>query len=191
MSSVALFGGSFDPPHIGHMEIVKKLKGLKFIDKIVVMPTFLNPFKESFSAPPKKRLEWLEKIFKEDPMVTVSDFEVRQQRKVPTIETVEELQKEYDDVYIAIGADNLKDLSKWHRFKDLSKKVKFIVFARGAEELPAGDFIPIPLNIPISSTALRKEIKKELLPVEAAAEIYNYYKEHNEKTHREHNLNLG
>ena len=48
MDTIALFGGSFDPPHIGHEAVVKALKDFKEIDKIIIMPTFLNPFKSKF-----------------------------------------------------------------------------------------------------------------------------------------------
>ena len=183
MASAALFGGSFDPPHIGHMEIIKKLKELEFIDKVILMPTYLNPFKERFTATPQKRLKWLEKIFKDDQKVEVSDFEVRQKRKVPTIETVKELQKKYDEIYVAIGADNLETLPKWHRYDELEKRVKFIVFTRGEEKQKSKGFMLIELDIPVSSSQLRKQMKKELLPPQVADEIYNYYKEQNERTH--------
>ena len=183
MASAVLFGGSFDPPHIGHMEIVKRLKELDFVDRVVIMPTYLNPFKRSFTAPPHKRLEWLRKIFENDPKVSVSDFEVRQNQRVPTIESVLELKKHYDKVYVAIGADNLADLAKWHRYDKLKKEAKFIVFTRGDENLPNGEYYVVPLEIPVSSTQLRKNIQKELLPEKVADEIYNYYKEHNERTH--------
>ena len=183
MASAALFGGSFDPPHIGHMEIIKKLKELEFIDKVILMPTYLNPFKERFTAPPQKRLEWLEKIFKDDQKVEVSDFEVRQERQVPTIETVEELQKKYDEIYVAIGTDNLATLPQWHRYDELEKRVTFIVFSRGEDKTRSEDLMLIELDVPVSSSRLRKDMKKELLPPQVADEIYNYYKEHNERTH--------
>ena len=81
MDTIALFGGSFDPPHIGHEAIVKALIKFKDIDKIVVMPTFLNPFKSHFYAPAALRLEWLREIFREYKNVEISDYEVLQKRE--------------------------------------------------------------------------------------------------------------
>ncbi|MBO7475437.1 MAG: adenylyltransferase/cytidyltransferase family protein, partial [Campylobacter sp.] len=52
---IALFGGSFDPPHTGHEKIVRLVLANLNIDLLVIMPTFLNPFKEKFSAPPNLR----------------------------------------------------------------------------------------------------------------------------------------
>ena len=61
---IAIFGGSFDPVHLGHIEIVKKALKNFDINKIIIMPNFLNPLKHSFSAPPTFRLKWLKKAFK-------------------------------------------------------------------------------------------------------------------------------
>jgi len=88
MKTIALFGGSFDPPHIGHESIVKALQGYKDIDKIIIMPTFLNPFKTSSHAPSELRLKWLEEIFKEYKNVEVSSYEVDENQKIATIQTV-------------------------------------------------------------------------------------------------------
>ena len=63
MKTIALFGGSFDPPHIGHKAVVEAVLKLKDVEEVVVMPTFLNPFKDSFHAPSDLRLKWLREIF--------------------------------------------------------------------------------------------------------------------------------
>jgi nicotinate-nucleotide adenylyltransferase len=93
MESVALFGGSFDPPHIGHVALVNSLQKLKFIDKTIVMPTFLNPFKTLSHASPEQRIRWLRDIFLSYKNVIIDDFEIKQKRKVPSIESVKHLLK--------------------------------------------------------------------------------------------------
>ncbi len=184
MKRAALFGGSFDPPHIGHIEIVNKLKDLEFIDKVIVMPTYLNPFKERFTAPAEIRLEWLQKLFKNDPKVHVSDFEVKRQRKVPTLETVLELKKEFDEVYVTIGSDNLKTLPKWHSFDKLKNEAKFIVATRKGYAIPKGEFLLLEIDRQISSSELREKIDTNYLPKEIAEEIYKHYKETDATTSR-------
>ena len=179
MSTAALFGGSFDPPHIGHIEIIEKLKNLEFIDRVIVVPTYLNPFKESFSAPAKVRLQWLEKLFENDPKVFVSDYEVSQERKVPTYETLQTLKKEYEEIYITVGADNIPTLPKWYNIENLAKEAKFIVATRKGFIVPKEQFITIEIKQPISSTQLRQRMDKKLLPQKIAEDIYNFYKEHN------------
>ncbi len=179
MKRAALFGGSFDPPHIGHVEIVNELKNLDFIDEVIVMPTYLNPFKERFTAPASKRLEWLKKLFESERKVVVSDFEVKQKRKVPTYETLQELKKKYDEVYIAIGADNLPTLHKWYNFDKIEQEAKFIVATREGFELPKEHYLTIEVTQPVSSTQLRDRIDKTQLPPKIAEEIDTFYKDTN------------
>ena len=92
---IALFGGSFDPPHAGHDAAVKAiLSGLK-PDLLVIMPSFLNPFKKSFSAPPQLRLRWCRALWSDAPGVEVSDYEISQNVPVPTIQSVKFLLEKY------------------------------------------------------------------------------------------------
>jgi len=117
MKTIALFGGSFDPPHIGHKAVVEAVLKLKEIDGVVVMPTFLNPFKNSSYAPPNLRLKWLKKIFLDKKNVKVSSYEVDKNEKIPTIKTVRYLLQKYTKIYLVVGADNLCSLHKWKGFK--------------------------------------------------------------------------
>jgi len=174
MKRVALYGGSFDPPHIGHKAVVEALKELDFIDKVIIMPTFLNPFKDSSAAPSALRLKWLQKIFSEDEDVEVSALEVSQNKKVPTIESVEQLLKEYDKIYLVIGADNLKTLHKWHRYDELKELVTFIVAHRDNIKVPQ-EFLQLDVAVDISSTKLRENIDISKLPKCCADEIAHYY----------------
>jgi nicotinate-nucleotide adenylyltransferase len=180
MRTVALYGGSFDPPHRGHVEIVKSLKTLPFIDKVIVMPTFLNPFKSTFVAPAELRLAWLREIFKDDERVEVSSYEVDQQDKIPTIKTVRFLKKQFDKVYLVIGADNLASLHKWYKFDDLKKEVTFIIASRDDIKIP-DDYIKLDIQEDVASSDLRKKMDNSKLPPEVASQIEKYYKEHNAK----------
>ena len=125
---IALFGGSFDPPHQGHDTIVKEaLKNLT-IDKLIIMPTFLSPFKNSFKANESQRMIWIKKLWENLDKVEICDFEINQKRPVPSIESVNYLISLYhpSKFYFLIGADHLQNLSSWHNFNDLNKKVEFI-----------------------------------------------------------------
>jgi len=178
--TVALYGGSFDPPHVGHVAIIQALRALNFIDKVVVMPTFLNPFKENFTAKAEVRLLWLQKIFQSFDNIEISDFEVKQKRKVPTIETVRFLQQKYKKIYLVIGADNLNSLKEWYKFNELQNLVEFIVATRDNIEVPH-NFQTLNVDIDVSSSLLRQDLDITKLPKECAKEIAHYYKEHNAK----------
>ena len=92
---IALFGGSFDPPHAGHAAAVKAILSSLKPDLLIIMPSFLNPFKKSFSAPPQLRLRWCRALWSDAPYVKVSDYEISQNRPVPTIQSVKFLLEKY------------------------------------------------------------------------------------------------
>ena len=92
---IALFGGSFDPPHAGHNAAVKAILSSLKPDLLIIMPSFLNPFKKSFSAPPQLRLRWCRALWSDAPHVEVSDYEISQNVPVPTIQSVKFLLEKY------------------------------------------------------------------------------------------------
>jgi len=179
MRTIALFGGSFDPPHLGHEAIVKALNELAFIDKIIIMPTFLNPFKNSSVASATQRLRWLEEIFLTMKKVEVSSFEVKQNTKVSTLITVKHLLQSCEKIYLVIGADNLKSLDKWYGFDELKSIVTFIVASREKIEIPK-DFICLEIDEDVSSSSLRSQMDINKLSKINAKKIVTYYKENNE-----------
>jgi len=170
----AIFGGSFDPVHLGHIEIVKKALQNLDINKIIVVPNYLNPLKNSFSAPPNLRLKWLKEVFKDFKNVEVSDFEIKQSRPVYSIETV----KHFRPTYFIIGSDNLYTLDKWKNIDELKNLVEFVVAKRGKvdKELLKKHNIKkvLELNIPISSTDIRN-CNFKYLPKEIEKEIKEFY----------------
>jgi len=155
--TVALFGGSFDPPHEGHRAIVNTLTTLDDIDKVIVMPAFLNPFKKSTLASPAQRLEWCRKTC-HGPRVLVSDWEISQGRAVYTIETLRALQTSYRVKYLVIGMDNLADIASWKEFDKINQEVTWLLFTREgsvADYSKLSHYRVIPLDLPTSATRIR------------------------------------
>ena len=153
------YGGTFDPPHQGHQRIVEALVRDDTIDTVIVTPAWLNPFKRSSLASPQQRLRWVQKIF-DDPKVVIDRDEVEAGRPVFTAETIRRLRRHYDLHYIAIGSDNLRQITSWHDFDWLNDHVTWLVFARdgfdeGYEVLR--DVRKISLDVPISSSQIRSE----------------------------------
>jgi nicotinate-nucleotide adenylyltransferase len=173
---IAIFGGSFDPPHIGHEEIVKEVLNSLHVDKLFIIPTYLNPFKKEFFAPSKLRLRWLKKLFiKEE--IEILDYEVRQKRSVPTIETIEYLKSIYKlkKIYLIIGADNFANIKQWHRYHELAKQVEFIIASRDNQNIPK-NLIKLPINANISSSKLRSNMDTSFIPHKIREEVEEYYK---------------
>jgi len=170
---VAIFGGSFDPIHKGHIKIIEELS--KRFDKVIVLPNYLNPLKHNFSAPPKKRIEWIKKSINQK-NVEISDYEIKQNKPCYTIDTIKHFLKNYDKISFVIGADNLSTLKDWKNIDELKKLITFLVVSR--DDKKSNEFETINLDIKISSTEIRKNPQnyKKYLPEIVADEIINFYK---------------
>ena len=176
--TIALFGGSFDPPHKGHQAIIKKTASLLDIDTLVIMPAFLNPFKKSTLASPKKRLEWCKEVC-DIPKVTVSDFEILQGRPVYTIQTLDFLKKEYEVKYLVIGSDNLDSIDRWKDFDKINDNITWLVFTRDnkADYSKLREYKTIELDMPISSTDIRDGNSLEHIDKRIQKDVANIIKQ--------------
>jgi|GEM_PF-53205 len=173
---LALFGGSFDPVHLGHDSIVKMaLSGLD-IDKLIIMPTFISPFKSEFSAPPELRLKWIREIWGGLEKVEISDYEINLARPVPTIETVKYLYEKFkiEKFYLIIGADHLATLDKWHGYEELKNLVQFVIAKRNHIEIPQ-NLQKMDVHVDVSSSQIRHQKGLDELPSEIKDEIINFY----------------
>jgi nicotinate-nucleotide adenylyltransferase len=176
---LALYGGSFDPPHAGHVCVALKALDVLDIDKLIIVPNFRNPFKSSECADGAVRIAWLKKIFEPYSKIEISDFEVSAHRSVPTIETVEHYAPTGEKLYLIIGADNLSSLPKWHAYEKLCQKVIFVVATRDNIAIPEG-MITLNVNESISSTHFRDRLTSLGLEHTIENDIITYYKEHYE-----------
>ena len=176
---LALYGGSFDPPHIGHVRVALKALDVLDIDRLIVVPNFRNPFKTSACADGALRIEWLKKIFEPYEKIEVSDFEVNMHRSVPTIETVEHFAPKNEKLYAIIGADNLSSLSQWHNYEKLCQKVIFVVATRDDITIPPG-MITLEVNEESRSTHFRDRFTSLGLEKGLEKDIITYYKEYHE-----------
>ena len=170
LHAIAIFGGSFDPPHIGHEAVVNEaLKSLD-IDLCIVVPAFLNPFKSSTFLDEKTRFGLVRKLFKEHEKVIVSDYEIKQQRSVYTIETVEYFKHLYnaDKIYLIIGADNLRKLHLWNSYEKLASMVEFVVASRSGYDT---DIKHLDVDVEVSSTQLRENLNLKLIPENIQEEV--------------------
>ncbi len=160
----ALFGGSFDPPHKGHQEIVKKALTYLNIERLIVLPAYLNPFKSSSVASAAQRLAWCQQLFADIPNVIVDDYEIRQGKSIRTVESVEHFNESYDVKYLIIGADNLSTLTQWHRFEWLNDHITWVIVTRGNHSLKTDmlrSWKLLEIDVPVSSTEIRRTSNME------------------------------
>ncbi len=172
--NIAIFGGSFDPVHLGHIKIVKKALEKLDIDKLIIMPNFLNPLKNSFFAPPALRIKWLKKVFKNYKNVKVSKWEIKHNRAVYSIETIDQ----FHPKFFIIGSDNLKNLNKWKNIDEILKKTELVVAKRGKidKNLLKRYNIKktIDIDVPVNSTDIRN-CNFQYIPETIKNEIKEFY----------------
>jgi len=157
---VAIFGGSFDPPHMGHQQIVQQAAKVLNIDRLIILPAYLNPFKDALLASPAKRLKWCRQIFDGIPKVIVDDYEIRQKRSVRTAESVRHFRDAYAVKYLIIGSDNLSTLTQWHEFDWLNHTITWVIVTRKGHPVRAESLISwkiLEIDFPISSTEVREK----------------------------------
>ena len=162
--SIALFGGSFDPPHIGHKSVVEEALKVLDIQKTLVVPTFLNPFKTDSHFTPEERLNFSKEMFKDFDKVRVENFEIEQGEATTTFKTVRHFQKVFQVDYVIIGADNLKSINKWYNFEWLNRHITWAVATRRGYPVDTSElraFKIIEIDVDISSTEIRNNITKD------------------------------
>ncbi|MEN8726444.1 MAG: nicotinate (nicotinamide) nucleotide adenylyltransferase [Sulfurovum sp.] len=158
--TIALFGGSFDPPHKGHQLIVEKAIENLQIDKLFVVPAYLNPFKTSTLADAPTRLAWCHTLFDSIARVSVDDYEIKEGKSTVTSQSVKHFNQAYNVKYLIIGSDNLSTLTKWHAFEWLNETVTWVIATRGNHHLDTDELNKwelLPIEAPMSSTQIREE----------------------------------
>lgn len=133
MSGKVFFGGSFDPPHLGHLGVARAALHSNRCSQVVWFPGFLPPHKSSARrAPFSDRLAMVELLIAGEKNMTVSDFENRLQLTPSyTIEVLRHLQQETGEKYILlIGADSLLNLHTWHKAAELVSEFQLITYPR-------------------------------------------------------------
>ena len=173
---IAIFGGSFDPIHVAHVTVVKEALNKLDIDTVIVVPTYLNPFKSSFYLNPKIKLKKLKKFLKNLKKFKIVNKKKKKNKTSYSIDTVNYLKDLYNPskIYLIIGEDNLKNLDKWHEIDKLKELVEFVVASRkGFESKKAKEFKNLDVNIDISSSLLRDKIDLDYIPKEIKDDILN------------------
>jgi nicotinate-nucleotide adenylyltransferase len=157
--TVAIFGGSFDPPHIGHQQIVQIASESLDIDTLLVVPNYLNPFKTSSLASAEQRLSWCHTLFDNLVKVSVEDYEIKKGKSTFTSDSVKHFNIAYDVKYLIIGSDNLNSLTKWHHFEWLNDHIIWVIVTRERYPLDFDrlrEYRVITLDLAISSSQIRE-----------------------------------
>ena len=136
---ILLFGGTFDPPHKGHMNNLQAAMDCVQPDKVIVMPAGIPPHKKASTTDAALRLAMCECFTALSPKVEVSDWEVRQGGRNYSVNTVEMLHSRYpaDSVYMCVGSDMLLGFTRWYRWQDILRLTALVVESREAGDAAA------------------------------------------------------
>ena len=171
MIKIAIFGGSFDPPHKGHQDIAQRAVETLDIDKLIILPAFLNPFKQSTLASAEQRALWCHKLFDTQRFETianieVSEYEINKGRPVYTSESLRHFQEQYVVRYLIVGSDNLASITKWHEFDWINSNITWVIAEREIHPMQTEmlrSWIPLKVDIPISSTEIRESGQLDMI----------------------------
>ena len=135
MARIGIYGGTFNPPHLGHIRAAQTAVETLALDRLFVIPDRIAPHKElpEDSASPEQRLEMLELAFRGEETIQVSDLELRREGVSYTYETVEQLHSQYpqDQLILLMGTDMFLTFDQWKEPQRILAHAQLGVFYRG------------------------------------------------------------
>ncbi len=161
---VGILGGTFNPPHLGHLVMAEQVGKQLGLQKVLFLPTNEPPHKKQDpSISPAHRKKMIQLAIQDNPLFEFEGVELERTGKSYTIETIQQLKERnpHDEFYFIIGGDMVATLADWHRIDELVQLVQFVAIKRlGYEETTPYPVIWVDSpEIGISSTMIRKKIK--------------------------------
>ncbi|MCE7794178.1 nicotinate-nucleotide adenylyltransferase [Salipaludibacillus sp. CUR1] len=186
MKKVGLLGGTFDPPHLGHLIMAEEARLKKKLDEIWWMPNHIPPHKKLASGISEQdRIKLVAKAAELHPAYRLCTLEMERSGPSYTVDTVRLLQKEYSNkqFYFIMGGDSLNNFHKWYKYDQLKEMIPFIVISRPGflisdADAPSRMTVLDDVSVELSSTYIRKSLKEGAINRFVLPEgVYEYIKE--------------
>lgn len=188
--NLALYGGTFDPVHHGHLILAREAVEQLALDRVIFIPAGLSPHKLARPpAPAALRRAMLAAALGDEPRFALDDTELQSPGPCFAIDTAERHAAQFPGarLHYLIGADNLRELHTWRRIDELRRRVQFVVFGRNAGSADAHGFPEVPRRIDISATDIRARVARgasiRYLVPEAVRTIIAEHQLYQEPTH--------
>lgn len=193
---LGVLGGTFDPPHIGHLLLAEYTLEALELDKVLFVPARVQPLKPDIRSMAQHRLNMVKLAIEGNPHFEISRVDMEREGPHYTADTLPLIQADYPDadLFFLMGGDNLRDFSKWTRADEVIQHARLAVMRRSDEDISADmhddvipdlshyvDIVDTPLlGIWLSSTHVVKRLKNNqsvryLVP----DAILNYIHDHN------------
>ncbi|MBQ1169715.1 MAG: nicotinate (nicotinamide) nucleotide adenylyltransferase [Oscillospiraceae bacterium] len=196
MERIGIYGGSFNPPHIGHIQAAKQAVEVLNLDKLLVIPAGIAPHKDmpDNTPTPRHRLDMLRLTLADCPEIEVSDLEVNREGPSYTWETIQHLKEMYPEACLILfmGTDMFLSIDSWKNSEFILENATLGVFYRGnkgeaqaieakkAELEAQGAKVELVQNvvIPISSTQMRRLLAFRCAGAFLPEGVLDYIREH-------------
>ena len=170
IKKIGLFGGTFDPVHLGHLLIADAVRECMGLNKVVFIPSARPPHKcDDIMFNAEERYRMLLLAVEDDPGFMVSDIEMSRKGFSFTIDTIREMKATFPrdaEIYFIVGMDNLYDIDNWKDSHDIIRECRFLIAKRvcdNCKEIPGWlrenvELVDVPI-IEISSSDIRRRIR--------------------------------
>jgi nicotinate-nucleotide adenylyltransferase len=161
---IGILGGTFDPPHIGHLVVAQDVLERLDLDRLIVVPAGQPPHREAV-LDAETRLALVRLAFEGDDRIQVSDIEVGREGPSWTVDTLEWVHRELapQALYLIVGADQLQSFRDWRAPERILKLARLAVMTRPGEELKGTD-VPHEVievtRVDLSSTRIRQRLEE-------------------------------
>ena len=160
---LGVYGGSFDPPHLGHLVAASDACEVLRLDRVLWIPSARHPLKEGcLRTPPALRLEMVRAAIAGDARFEADDLELRREGPSYTVDTLRELGDRHPEaaLFLLAGADLVAELPRWHRPQEVLRRATLAVLTREGEGLPpetglAAVDVPVT-RVDVSATEVRR-----------------------------------
>ncbi len=161
---VGVFGGSFDPVHLGHLVAAEHAAGRLGLDQVRFVPAGQHPFKTEHHTTPEHRLAMVDLAIRDHPGFRLDPREARRSGPSYTVDTVRELHAESpgDTLFLLIGADAAKELPAWRDVEGIAAVAAIVLLTRPGAAAPAHGLVTRVVEVPgidVSATAIREAVR--------------------------------
>jgi nicotinate-nucleotide adenylyltransferase len=158
VTRIGVFGGEFDPPHLGHLAVVRAARDQLGLDRVLVVPAGVPPHRAASTTPVQARLEMAQAAFGGEPGVEVSRIEIDRPGPSYTVDTLEQLAGQ-GRLFLIMGADQLATLDSWHEADRIRELATLVAAPRDGMAVDPTEATPLEMPpVDLSSHDLRADL---------------------------------